>query len=101
METLENVIRKIPIEAFCIKHRIRKFSIFGSILRDDYTPQSDVDVLIEFEPGERVGFVRFTAVQEELSELFGRPVHLCTPAMISPYFRDDVFAERETLFIAA
>lgn len=93
-------IPKAEIEAFSRRHRIRRLSLFGSVLRDDFTPESDVDVLVEFEPGTRIG-LRFFALEEELSELLGRKVDLNTPGFLSQYFRDQVLAEAEPLYVAA
>ncbi len=94
---------EIPTEelaAFSRRNRIRKLALFGSVLRDDFTPDSDVDVLVEFEPGTRVG-LRFFALEEELSELLGRKVDLNTPGFLSKYFRDQVLAEAEVAYVAA
>jgi len=88
------------IAAFCRRHSIRRLSLFGSILRDDFSPQSDIDVLVEFEPGKTPGF-GFVAIQEELSNLFGRSADLQTPASLSKYFRDEVLHEAEALYVAA
>jgi predicted nucleotidyltransferase len=87
------------IEEFCRRHRIRKLALFGSVLRDDFTPESDVDVLVEFEPGTRVGLA-FFAMQRELSEILGREVDLHTPGFLSKYFRDEVLQEAEVLYDA-
>jgi uncharacterized protein len=94
---------EIPMEeiaAFSRRNRIRKLALFGSVLRDDFTPDSDVDVLVEFEPGTRVG-LRFFALEQELSELLGRKVDLNTPGFLSKYFRDQVIAEAEVAYVAA
>jgi predicted nucleotidyltransferase len=88
------------IEAFCRRNRIRRLALFGSVLRDDFGPDSDVDVLVEFEPGERVG-LRFFGMQQELSEILGRKVDLNTPGFLSEYFRQEVIAEAEVLYDAA
>jgi hypothetical protein len=88
------------IEAFCSRHRIRRMAIFGSALRDDFGPGSDVDVLVEFEPGARVGLA-FFSMQDELSALLGRKVDLNTPGFLSRYFRDSVLREAEDLYVAA
>jgi predicted nucleotidyltransferase len=88
------------IAAFCRRHRIRRLALFGSVLRDDFTPDSDVDVLVEFEPGTRVG-LRFFGMEQELSEILGRKVDLNTPGFLSQYFRDEVIAEAEALYDAA
>ena len=93
---------KIPqkeIEAFCRRNRIHKLALFGSVLRDDFGPDSDVDVLVEFEPGTRVG-LRFFAFEQELSELLGQKVDLNTPGFLSKYFREQVLAEAEALYVA-
>ena len=84
---------------FCQRHRIRRLALFGSVLRDDFGPHSDVDVLVEFEPGVRTGF-RFFAIQDELSEIIGRPVDLNTPECLSKYFRDRVLDEAEVQYVA-
>ncbi len=91
-------IPKAEIEAFSRRHRIRKLSLFGSVLRDDFTPESDVDVLVEFEPGARVGLIRFAGMEIELSQLLKRKVDLNTPGFLSPYFRDEVLREAEAAY---
>jgi predicted nucleotidyltransferase len=81
------------------RHHIRKLAVFGSVLRDDFRPDSDVDVLVEFEPGHTPGFP-FFAMQEELSKLLGRKVDLHTRNFLSPHFRDKVEAEAEIQYVA-
>lgn len=93
-------IHREALAEFCRRHRIRRLSLFGSILRDDFRPQSDVDVLVEFEPGATPGF-GFIGIQDGLTELLGRPVDLHTPASLSKYFRDEVLREAEPLYDAA
>ncbi len=88
------------IEAYCRSHRIRRLALFGSVLRDDFRPESDIDVLIEFEPGVRVGLA-FIRLQDELSEILGRKVDLNTPGSISRYFKEKVLGEAEDLYVAA
>lgn len=80
--------------AFCRKHHIRRLALFGSTLREDFSPDSDLDVLVEFEPGHVPGLA-FFAMEIELSELLDRRVDLNTPGFLSPYFRDQVLAEAE------
>src|SRR5512139_3210922 len=87
------------IADFCRKHHIRKLSFFGSVLRDDFGPQSDVDVLVEFEPGHVPGLA-FFSMERELSGILGRKVDLNTPQFLSPYFRDDIVAEAEAEYVA-
>ena len=88
------------IAAFCQRHQIRKLALFGSVLRDDLRSESDVDVLVEFEPGTIVG-LRFFEIEQELSKLLGQKVDLNTPGFLSKYFRDQVLAEAETLYVTA
>jgi predicted nucleotidyltransferase len=78
------------IAAFCQKHHIRKLSLFGSALRDDFTSDSDIDVLVEFEPGFVPGFISLSQMEIELSNILERQVDLRTPAELSRYFRQKV-----------
>lgn len=90
-------VPKDVIAAFCRKHHIRKLAFFGSILREDFSPASDVDVLVEFEPGLAPGLQFFT-IQDELSALLDRKVDLNTPGFLSPYFRQQALAEAEVQY---
>ena len=83
---------KEKIADFCRRHHIRKLAVFGSALREDFRPDSDLDVLVEFDPGHTPGLA-FFGMEQELSELLGRKVDLNTPQFLSPYFRDKVLAE--------
>ncbi|TXT23449.1 MAG: DNA polymerase beta domain-containing protein [Rhodocyclaceae bacterium] len=88
------------IAEFCLRHHVRKLALFGSVLRDDFRPDSDVDVLVEFEPGRVPGFFGLFDMQEELSTLFGgRTVDLRTPQELSRYFRDEVVAHAEVQYV--
>jgi predicted nucleotidyltransferase len=89
------------IADFCRRHRIRRLSLFGSVLREDFRPESDVDVLVEFEPDGTPGFFELVGMKEELIELLGREVDLKTPKGLSPYFRDQVLREAVPLHVAA
>jgi predicted nucleotidyltransferase len=93
-------ISRETIASFCQRHRIRRLSLFGSILRTDFRPDSDVDVLVEFERGHTPGLA-FFAMQDELSDMFGRKVDLHTAASLSKYFRGQVLAEAEVQYDAA
>lgn len=93
-------IDRQAVEAFCRRHRVRRLAFFGSVLRDDFTPTSDVDVLVEFEPGHVPGLA-FFAMERELSGILGRKVDLNTPGFLSRFFRDQVLAEAETQYVAA
>jgi predicted nucleotidyltransferase len=85
---------------FCTRHHVRRLALFGSALREDFSPDSDLDVLIEFEPGHIPGLA-FFAMETELSEILGRKVDLNTPGFLSPYFRDEVMAEAEVHYAKA
>jgi len=78
------------LAAFCQRHSIRALWLFGSVLRDDFSPESDIDVLVEFEAGREPSLLGFARMQIELSQAFGREVHLHTPAMLSPRSRDQI-----------
>lgn len=93
-------IPKERIAEFCRRNHIRRLALFGSVLRDDFGPASDVDVLVEFEPGTRIG-LRFFGLERELSEILGRKVDLNTPGFLSHRFRDEVLAEAEVQYDAA
>jgi predicted nucleotidyltransferase len=93
-------ISKDEIAAFCGRHHIRRLAIFGSALRDDFGPESDVDVLVDFLPGHVAGFFGLFEMEEELSGLFGgRKVELRTPEDLSQYFRDEVIAKAEVQYV--
>jgi hypothetical protein len=94
-------IPKDEIAEFCRRNHIRRLALFGSVLRDDFTPDSDVDVLVEFELDARVGLLGLARMEIELSELLGRKVDLNTPGFLSDYFRDEVLARAETQYDAA
>ncbi len=91
-------VPKEEIGAFCRKHHIRKLSLFGSVLSDDFRPDSDVDVLVEFEPGSVVGLIRLAGIEIELSEILGRKADLRTPEDLSKYFRQEVLDSAEILY---
>jgi uncharacterized protein len=91
-------VDKATLAEFCRKHRIRKLAFFGSVLREDFRPESDVDVLAEFEPGYPVGFIRLAEMEMELSRILGREVDLRTPAELSRYFRDEVIRSAEVQY---
>ena len=92
-------IDRKKIASFCRRHRIRRLALFGSVLRDDFRPDSDVDTLVEFEPGVAVGFIRLAGMELELSEILGRKVDLRTPADLSRYFRQEVLQSAEVQYV--
>lgn len=91
-------IDRDKISAFCKKHHIRRLALFGSVLGKEFRSDSDVDVLVEFEPGAVVGFLRMAGMERELSEMFDRKVDLRTPGDLSRYFRDEVLASAEVQY---
>jgi len=92
-------VNKKEIERFCRRHRIRRLALFGSVLRDDFGPDSDIDVLVEFEDGHVPGLA-FFAMESELARILGRKVDLNTPQFLSRHFRDEVLAEAEDQYAA-
>lgn len=91
-------IPKDKIAEFCKRNHIRKLSLFGSILREDFRPDSDVDVLVEFEHGQVVGLLRLAGMEIELSEILRHKVDLRTPAELSRYFRQEVLDSAEVQY---
>jgi len=93
----------IPVEdirEFCRRHYIRKLSFFGSVLRDDFGSESDIDVLVEFEKDRVPGLIRLAGLEIELSQIFGgRKVDINTPKCLSHYFRERVLSEAEAQYV--
>ena len=90
---------KDRIAEFCRRHHVRKLALFGSVLRDDFQPSSDVDMLVEFEP-DFVPGLEFFSLESELSEILGRKVDLNTPAFLSRCFRERALSEAEVEYVA-
>ena len=88
------------IAAFCREHHIKRMAVFGSILRDDWGPGSDVDVLVEFETGHVPGFA-LVAIAQRLGELLGRPADLSTFNGVVPYLLREIYSTLETIYDAA
>jgi len=95
-------VSRDKLAEFCRRNQIRKLAFFGSVLRDDFGPNSDVDVLVEFEPGAKVGFFRLYDMEQELSAILGgRKVDMHTPNSLSKYFRDEVLMEAKVQYVQA
>jgi hypothetical protein len=92
-------IPKERIAEFCRKHGIERLSLFGSVLRDDFGPDSDVDVLVEFKPGTRIGLIRLAGLELQLGAIIGRKVDLNTPGFISLNLRPTVMTESEIQYV--
>ena len=88
------------LEALCKTYGVRRLALFGSVIRDDFDDESDVDVLVEFQPGSTIGFA-FFSLQESLSQIFGRQVDLSTPGFLSPRIRERVQHEAQRVYEAA
>jgi predicted nucleotidyltransferase len=99
MDKLRIKVPRKKIAEFCLRYHIQKLAFFGSVLRDDFSRNSDVDVLVEFEPGHTPGLA-FFKMQEELSDILGRKVDLNTSGFISKYFRDEVNREAKVEYVA-
>jgi len=89
---LNDLISPTQIREFCRKHHIRRMSFFGSVIHGDFGPHSDIDILVEFEPGFTPGF-EFFSMEAELSDLLGRKVDLQTPNFLSPEIRRSVLSD--------
>ena len=89
------------VSAFCQRHHITRLALFGSVLRDDFSPDSDVDVLVEFQAGHVPGF-NFISIEREFSVLVhGRRVDMVTPKLLNPRIRDQILNSAEPLYVAA
>jgi predicted nucleotidyltransferase len=84
------IVPKSQVAAFCRRNAIRRLALFGSVLRGDFTSQSDVDVLVEFEPGAHVGMIKLAGMEIELSQIFGHRVEMHTVKGLNQHFRDEV-----------
>jgi hypothetical protein len=93
-------IPKDRIAEFCKRNRVRKLSLFGSVLRKDFGPDSDVDILVEFEPGARIGLIRLSGLEIELGNIVGRKVDLNTPGFLSKYYCDQILVEADVQYDA-
>ncbi|HYF94107.1 MAG TPA: nucleotidyltransferase family protein [Symbiobacteriaceae bacterium] len=87
------------IAGLCVRYNIREVALFGSVTRDDFRPDSDVDVLVDFAPDAQIGLFDLIGLKEELSTYLGREVDLVTKGMLSPFFRDEVLAQREVIYV--
>lgn len=86
------------IGEFCRQRHIRWLALFGSVLRDDFRPESDIDVLVEFEPGQRYTYFTLAQIEDDLSRLLGRKVDLHMPKTLHPFLRDKILGQAEALY---
>lgn len=86
------------ITTFCRRHHIRELALFGSVLRDDFEPDSDIDVLVEFEAGTRIGYFRFFRIEQELANLLGREVDMFTSDSLKQFAREEALRTCEVIY---
>lgn len=99
MATAQIRVPEAEIAEFCRRNGIRKLSLFGSVLTDRFSDASNVDILVEFEPDYRVGYLRLAALERELSDVLGHKVDLRTPDELSRYFREDVLRAARVQYV--
>jgi predicted nucleotidyltransferase len=93
-------IPKQQIDKFCKQNHIKRLSFFGSVLRDDFSSKSDIDILVEFDPAHIPSFFQLIKLEEELSIIFKtKKVDLRTPMDLSRYFRNDVLAKAKVIYV--
>jgi len=93
------IVDRSRLAEFCRRHHIRRLALFGSALREDFSEESDIDALVEFEPGYTPGLLGMARLERELSHILGgRKVDLRTPEDLSRYFRDEVLQEAEVQY---
>ena len=93
-------ISRQAVAALCREHHIRRLELFGSVLREDFRPDSDVDMLVEFEPEAQIGLFAFQQIQAELSALLQRPVDLVPRSGLKPLIRESVLASAQEIYAA-
>jgi predicted nucleotidyltransferase len=86
------------IKDFCQHNRIRRLSLFGSVLREDFGPESDINVLVEFEPGTNVGLITLAGMEIELGQILGYKVEIHTVKGLNPHFRNEVLDQAEVQY---
>ena len=92
-------VAKEELDEFCRRHEVERLSLFGSVLREDFGPDSDIDILIEFAPGTVAGYLTLAAMDLKLGELLGRKVDIRTPAELSEYFRQEVLETAQPEYV--
>jgi len=100
MFSLQDVIPKEKLHAFCKQNYIIKLSLFGSALRDELKPDSDIDILVEFDKNHIPGLLDLAGMEIDLAEIIGRKVDLRTPEELSRYFRDEVLSKAKVEYAA-
>jgi uncharacterized protein len=98
MPTPKITIPQKSLRQFCTQYGVQCMALFGSALRDDFGPQSDIDILVQFKPNARISFMTLSRMQRELSALFNRPVDLVPQAGLKPVIRDAVIASAQEIY---
>ena len=93
-------IPKKELNEFCQRYQIQRLALFGSVLGDNFRKESDVDVLVSFQPNAKIGFITFSRMQRELAELLNHPVDLVPLDGIKPVIRESVLANTEEIYAA-
>lgn len=94
----EIVSLEVELAEICRRYHVRELALFGSILRDDYRDESDIDVLVEFEPDAPIGFIALQDFQEELAELFGRPIDVVTKEGLNRFLQEPVLSSARIIY---
>lgn len=103
IKTLDSIQIDIPMEkivTLCRHHHIHELALFGSVLRDDFGPDSDIDVLIKFEPDTRIGYFRFFGIEQELANILKREVELFTPESLKQFAREEALRTCKVIYAA-
>jgi predicted nucleotidyltransferase len=100
MSDLKDQLSSPKLENFCQRYQVRRLSLFGSVLRDDFRADSDIDVLVQFERGARVSFLTLGKMQRELSAIFQRPVDLVPQDGLKPVIRESVLSSAQEVYVA-
>jgi len=96
---LQFSVSREDVASFCRKHHVRRLALYGSVVRDDFGPQSDIDVLVEFDPEHVPGLLRLYDIEQDLSGMFdGMPVEMTTFGSLSHFLKDRVLAEAVELY---
>ncbi len=100
MTQAQIAVPRRQVADLCQRYQVRRLALFGSVLRADFRPDSDVDVLVDFAPQAQVGFITLARLQRELADLLGRPVDLVPRTGLKPVIRDQVLASAEEIYAA-
>lgn len=93
-------VPKDHLNSFCQRYQVQRLALFGSVLRDDFNPESDVDVLVSFDPSAKISFMTLGKMKRELSMLFQRPIDLVPQAGLKPAIRDEVLQSAREIYAA-